>query len=66
MSAARLKTVMRTEGKRQIDLASDMNISPNSVGKYLRGEPVSRKIQMAVDAYLEAKSRPLKDNRAAS
>jgi transcriptional regulator with XRE-family HTH domain len=55
MSAARLKSVMESEDKRAIDIASELRISPNTVFKYLRGERVSHSIQALIDRFLESK-----------
>lgn len=55
MSALKLKGIMETEDKRIIDIASELQISPNTVAKYLRGDRTSRPIRALVENYLAKK-----------
>lgn len=56
MSADRLKTLMKAEDKRIIDIASELRISPITVTKYLNGQKVSHAIKALIENYLA--SRP--------
>jgi transcriptional regulator with XRE-family HTH domain len=56
MSANRLKTYMLREKKRIIDIASELQISPNTVGKFLNGGRVQPVIRNAIESYLDSKT----------
>ncbi len=60
MSATELKTWMDDTGKTVIDIASVLKISPSTVVRFLRGLPVHRSTQAA----LERLVRPEGEHRA--
>ena len=57
MDASRLKKIMEVENKRVIDIASELQIAPNTVAKFLRGENVSRVIEATIKRYLDDKTQ---------
>lgn len=57
MSASLLKAVMEKNGKTNINVASDTGLSPNTVAKYLRGEPVTRANERLLQLWAEQHSK---------
>lgn len=66
MSSKILKKIMETEHLRLADLATQLQISPNTTAKYLRGEKVSRVVQAVINVYLEKKALTAGGGKAAS
>jgi len=66
MGAAHLKKIMEVENKRVIDIASELQIAPATVSKFLRGESVSRVIEATIKRFLDDKARITGAARAAS